>query len=404
LRLSEIDVVSSAVYLDGAPHEQFAVLRAQAPVHRQHVPDPALVDEVWVLTRAEEIQRVSDDPDTFSSQFGGVVLRAERSPQVRRVSSGVFINMDDPDHRRLRSMVAKAFTPKVVSAFAMHYRELTAGVIEKALQADEFDFVTEVAAELPLLAICELLGAPETDRAQIFRWTNNILGVDDPEYSGGVEDAGRATEEIGRYALALADAKRADPRDDLLTALVSAPAGQRLTDEEFEGFILLLLLAGNETTRNNISHGLIALMEHPEQLAALRAHPELLDAAVEEITRWGSPVNYMARTATRDTELGGQRIREGDRVAMFYSSANRDERAFPGGDVFDISHRYHRHLAFGYGRHFCLGAHLARIETRAVFAELLPRAGQIRLTGPVVRQRSSFLNGVKHLPVAVTRP
>ncbi|WP_028935312.1 cytochrome P450 [Pseudonocardia spinosispora] len=401
MRLDDIDVVSGAAYLDGPPHEQFSYLREHAPVFHQQVPDPELVDEVWVLTRAAEVRQVSEDPDTFSSK-PNVALRARQTDAGLRAAAGNFINQDDPQHRRLRSMVAKAFTPRVVATFTEHYRALTADVIAKALPQGEFDFVTEVAAELPLLAICELLGAPISDRSRIFRWTNAILGSDDPEYGGGLEEAGRAIAELGRYALELADAKRAAPGDDIVSALATAPPGQRLSDPEYEGFILLLLLAGNETTRNNISHGIVALTGHPEQLTTLRADPERLNATVEEITRWASPVNFMSRTATRDTELGGQRIRVGDRVAMFYSSANRDPAMFPGGEVFDIGHRYDRHLAFGIGRHFCLGAHLARVETRAVLAELMATTDDIRVTGPVIRQQSSFLNGIKHLPVAVT--
>jgi cholest-4-en-3-one 26-monooxygenase len=274
-------------------------------------------------------------------------------------------------------------------------------VLAKAISQEGFDFVTEVAAELPLLAICELLGAPEADRAKIFRWTNVILGAEDPEYAG--MDLMRAGMEVSRYVLALAEEKRRDPGQDLLSALVSLPDDQCLTDEELAGFILLLMLAGNETTRNNLAGGIVALMEHPEQLAALRARPdELLDGAVEEITRWVSPVNYMARMVTRDTTLGGQNIPAGEKVAMFYPSANRDEEVFPGGSVFDITHRYQRHFSFGFGRHFCLGAHLARIETKLVLAELLAVTRDIRLAGPMERQRSSFVSGIKHLPVEVT--
>ena len=198
----------------------------------------------------------------------------------------------------------------------------------------------------------------------------------------------------------LVEQRRDQPQGDILSNLATAPIDDRLTDDELVGFTLLLMVAGNETTRNNISHGLIALMEHPEQWQALRADPKrLLDNAVEEITRWATPVNYMARTALYDTELGGQQVRAGDRVAMMYASANRDEDLFPDGHVFDIERNGQRHLAFGTGRHFCLGAHLARIETKLVFAELLSRVERFHRTGPIERLRSSFIHGVKHLPV-----
>jgi cholest-4-en-3-one 26-monooxygenase len=400
LKLAEIDVVSNDVYLTGVPHDQFAFLRKHAPVHRQIVPDPELQNPVWVITRPAEIQRISEDPETYSSAYN-ITLRRLAEELLTVVRPGNMIEQDDPEHRRLRLIVAPAFLPRVVRTFTDHYRDLTSRVLAKAISQESFDFVTEVAAELPLLAICELLGAPETDRAKIFRWTNVILGAEDPEY--GHMDLMQAGMEVTDYVLALADEKRRAPGPDLLSALVSLPDDQCLTNDELAGFIMLLMLAGNETTRNNLAGGIVALIEHPDQLAALRAHPDdLLDSAVEEITRWVSPVNYMARMVTRDTVLAGQKIPAGEKVAMFYPSANRDEETFPGGTEFDITHRYQRHFAFGFGRHFCLGAHLARIETKLVLAELLAVTKDIRLAAPIQRQRSSFVSGIKHLPVTTT--
>lgn len=404
MELSDIDVVSNDVYLDGAPHEQFAHLRAHAPVFLQKVPDPQLVDEVWVVTKPEHIKEVSFDTETYSSERNGCQLRKQRVKEGLRINAGNFINTDDPHHKRMRTMVSKAFTPKVIKTFADHYGKLTRRILDKALEQESFDFVTAVSAELPLLAISELLGVPEEDRWKIFSWSNAILGVDDPDYGGSAAEAGNAATELGAYALRLADARRRDPGDDILSMLATAPEHSRLTDAELEGFVLLLLVAGNETTRNNISHGLIALLGNPDQLVALKESPqELMTQAVEEITRWASPVNLMARTVTRDTELAGQTLREGDRVAMFYSSANRDEELFPGGDVFDITVPRAKHLAFGIGKHICLGAHLARIETEIMFTELLPRVQDIAIDEPVERVRSSFINGIKRLPVRVRR-
>jgi cholest-4-en-3-one 26-monooxygenase len=396
MQLADIDVVSSEVYSGDVPYDQFSLLRRQAPVFKHRIPDPNLVDEAWVISRYEDVRTVSLDPETFSSA-SGTTLRAQRPA---RILPGVFIGLDDPEHGRLRSLVARGFTPRAVNAFEQHYRELTARVIDKALANDRFDFVTEISAELPLLAICELLGVPDADRRRVFQWSNAILGAEDPEYAGTPESAGRAVMELAAYAGMLAEDRRQAPRDDVMSVLAN---DGDLTDRELEGFAVLILSAGNETTRNNISHGLLALLQHPDQLAALRAEPDrYLDGAVEEITRWATPVNYMARRATRDAELGGQRVRAGEWVAMFYGSANRDEDAFAHADRFDIERSPNNHVAFGVGKHFCLGANLARIETSIMFSELLPRA-DIRVVGPVRRLASSFIRGVKELPVAATR-
>lgn len=404
VELSQIDVVSDVAYRAGVPHDQFARLRRHAPVFRQKVPDPTLVDEVWVVSSAELVQRVGMDAETFSSRANGILLRARRTGEGARVNDGNFINLDPPDHGRMRGMVAAACTPRVVRAFAQRYGAITARVVADAVGRGEFDLVGDVAEQLPLLAICELLGVPPADRDRVLRWSNTVLGLDDPANAGDPLAADRAVAELGAYALELADAKRRDgSAADLMSQLACAPPGQRLTDRELEGFVLLLLVAGSETTRHNIAHGVVALMDHPEQWDALRAGlgtsagEALLDAAVEEITRFVSPVNYMGRTATREVELGGQRIAAGDRVAMFYCSANRDEAVFPGGDRFDITHfgpgGYRRHFAFGHGRHICLGAHLARVGTRTALAELLARCERIHPAGRLQRRPSSFLNG-----------
>jgi len=403
--LAGVDVISNDAYRDGVPHDQLALLRRHAPVFRQKVSDPAFVDEVWVVSTAENVQRVGAAPQTFSSAANGITLRARR---VQPVNAGNFINLDPPEHGRLRAMVAAAFTPRVVRAFALRYGAITARVVQDAVRRGEFDLVAEVAEQLPLLAICELLGAPESDRQRILHWSNTILGLDDSDYVTSPGDAAvgeQAVAELGAYAVGLADAKRRAGAGaaDLISQLACAAPDERLSDDELAGFVLLLLVAGTETTRHNISHGVVALMDHPAQWDALRGDPGLLDGAVEEITRWASPVNYMGRTATRDVELGGQQIESGDRVAIFYCSANRDEALFPDGHRFDITHGYRRHLAFGHGRHTCLGGHLARVGTRVVLAELLTQVERIRPAGPIRRQRSSFLNGIKNLPVAVTR-
>jgi len=394
--LRTVDVLSPAVYLDGPPWERFAWLRANAPVYDHPLDDPLLVDRCWVVSRHEDVRAVSRDPATFSSA-DGIHLRRTATHHFRPN----MINMDDPDHTRVRKLVSGGFTPRVVRAFERHYADLAAGVVEAALAGGgTFDGVTALAAELPLLAICEVLGAPEEDRFRIFGWSNTLLSSEDPDYAPTPEAFQAAVMAMVAYAGELADRHRRSPGDDLVSALLGPDGRLPLTDAEFEGLVMLLLAAGNETTRNAIAHGLLAFADHPDQWAALRADPAVaLDTAVEELIRWASPVNYMSRTATRDVELQGQLIRTGDKVALLYASANRDEQAFTDPGRFDIGRDPNHHLAFGFGPHFCLGATLARIELRALLEVMAPRIAALELTAPVRRVRSSFLNGLKALPL-----
>jgi cholest-4-en-3-one 26-monooxygenase len=265
------------------------------------------------------------------------------------------------------------------------------------------DFVESISAELPLRVIVELVGVPLEDRHRVLRWSNEMLGYDDPEYQLDPATPQIAAAELFMYANELAADRLANPRDDLASELMHAEVdGNRLAPEEFNSFFLLLLVAGNETTRNLVSGGLLGLIEHPEERARLVANPALLPTAVEEMLRWVTPVNLFQRTATRDVELHGQQIREGDTVVLFYASANRDEDAFPDAHRFDIGRTPNEHLAFGIGPHFCLGANLARLEIRLMFEELLRRLPDIELAGPVERLRSNFINGIKRMPVRFT--
>jgi cholest-4-en-3-one 26-monooxygenase len=324
-----------------------------------------------------------------------------------------MIHMDDPAHARLRSIVSAGFTPRMIRRLEDHVQELAAAIVDgvagKVVEGPggprgECDFVTDVAAELPLQVLAELLGVPLEDRWRLFDWSNRLIGFEDPEYGSPV-DARMALNELFNYAYELAQDRRAAPRDDIVSALVTAEVeGQRLTDVEFNMFFFLLVIAGNETTRNAISGGMLALSEHPDQRAALLASLDArLPGAVEEILRWVTPVMQFRRTATRDVELGGKSISAGDKVVMYYSSANRDEAVFgPTAGVFDIARSPNPHVAFGFGPHFCLGASLARVEMRALFGELLRRLPDIEVAGPVERLQSNFINGIKHLPVRFT--
>src|SRR5579875_73235 len=289
----------------------------------------------------------------------------------------------------------------MIQALAPHIREITAGIIERAIgKGDQCDFVVDVAAELTLQVIAELLGVP-LDRHKVFQWSNRMIGSEDPEYAVSEELVRQAQIEMFMYANALAAQRRKEPRDDIVTTLLNAEInGDRLSEIDFNLFFLLLAVAGNETTRNALSHGLHALIEHPEQYRMLVENPALVPSATEEILRWASPVMYFRRNVTREIEMRGQKFKAGDKVSIWYISANRDEQVFQDPFRFDIRRSPNEHVAFGGGGpHFCLGANLARMEINILLEELVKRVPAPRLVGEVKRLRSNFINGIKHLPV-----
>ena len=277
-------------------------------------------------------------------------------------------------------------------------------MIDNVSEKGECDFVTDLAAELPLQVIAEIMGVPQEDRHLVFDWSNRMVGADDLEYSSSPEQAFEASAELYAYANQLAAKKRANPDDDIISVLLQSEVeGDRLSELEFDLFFLLLTVAGNETTRNLIAHAQLALMDHPDQRAKLLADPSLVPQAVEEMLRWGTPVMHFRRTAQRDTEIRGQRIAEGDKVVIWYISANRDEDVFDDPYRFDVVRAPNEHVAFGGGGpHFCLGANLAKLEIGVMFEELLRRLPDMQLSGPVQRLRSNFINGIKHAPVQFT--
>jgi cholest-4-en-3-one 26-monooxygenase len=315
----------------------------------------------------------------------------------------MMLNMDPPKHTKVRALVNKGFTPRMVARLELRLRAITNQIIDNVAARGQCDFVTEIAAELPLQAIAELMGIPLADRHKVFEWSNRLIGLDDPEYNPSHDDGKLAAAEMYLYANQLAAERRDRPGDDLVSVLMTAEVeGERLTELEFDLFFLLLAVAGNETTRNLISGGMLALIEHPDQRARLLANPSLMPIAVDEMLRWVSAVIEFRRTATRDTELRGQTIRAGDKVLIYYISANRDEEVFPEPDRFDVGRTPNDHLAFGIGEHFCLGSNLARLEIRVMFEELLRRLPDIELAGPVDRLRSNLINGIKRMPVVFT--
>jgi len=383
-------------FVPGVPHEAFKRLRNEAPVFRQVAPDTGT--PFWVLSKYDDVVLVSQDSATFSSAQG---------TNIEDIGSGtelMMLNMDPPRHTKLRTLVSKGFTPKMVREMEPHVREITNSIIDKVAKRGECDFVTDIAAELPLAVIAELIGVPREEQHQIFHWGNQMVGMEDPEYGTTMETAMNAAGAMFAYAEQLAAKRREHPRADLVSVLIDSDVdGEKLTPLEFNVFFMLLAVAGNETTRNLTSNAMLALFDFPEQKERLLADASLMPTAVEEMLRWGSVVMYFRRTTTKDVEIRGQHIGPNEKLTIWYISANRDEDIFPDGDVFDVGRSPNNHVAFGGGgAHFCLGASLARLEIRILFEELLRRLPDIQQAGPAARLRSNFINGVKHIPVRFT--
>ncbi|WP_111512466.1 cytochrome P450 [Mycobacterium kyogaense] len=392
---------------DGA----FATLRRDAPVSffdafMSDGPDgEAAVAGHWALTRYDDVFYASRHPEIFSSA-GGIVI-GDQSPELAEYF-GSMIAMDDPRHTRLRNIVRSAFTPKVLALIEDSVRARAARLVSDMVTGHpdgQADLVAEFSGPLPLQIICDMMGIPESDHQRVFHWTNVILGFGDPDIATDFEEFVSVAMAIGAYATALADDRRSHPADDLTTALVAAELdGERLTSAEVASFFILLVVAGNETTRNAISHGVLALSRYPEQRDLWWADYEAIaPTAVEEIVRWASPVAYMRRTATRDVDLGGVRIAAGDKVTLWYGSANRDESKFADPWTFDVRRHPNPHVGFGGGgAHFCLGANLARREITVAFEELHRAVPDLRAVGDPDRLQSAFIHGIKRLPVAWT--
>jgi len=393
-----IDIYSLDVHARGMPHEQYRWLREHAPVYWHPEPDGGA--GYWALTRYADITTVSADNNLFSSWAGGTNIPDMPEDALAMIRT-MMLNMDPPQHTKYRRLVSTGFTPKMIRALEPHVREITARILDAAAEKNDCDFVVDVAAQLPLAVIAEMIGVPREDHQMVFDWSNRLIGFEDPEFNTSPEDARIAAMQMFMYANNLALDRKANPRDDLVSVLMAAEVdGERLTEADFDGFFLLLSVAGNETTRNLISGALLALHEHPEQKQRLIDDPSIMPLAVEEFLRWVSPLIYFRRTATRDTEVGGTPIKAGQKLAMYYPAANRDPDVFDRAGEFDVGRADNPHLAFGGGGpHFCLGASLARLEIRIMFEELLARFPQITVTGPASRLRSNFVNGIKHLPV-----
>jgi cholest-4-en-3-one 26-monooxygenase len=399
----EINLIDADLYQQGGPpYEQFAWLREHAPVFWHADGGRPEWPGFWAVTRHEDIAYVSRHPELFSSARRLVVFGEVPDPAVAAQRS-MMLNMDPPQHARQRAFVNRGFTPRMIGRLEEHIVAICDTLLGDVASRGRADFVTDIAAPLPLQVICELVGAPLEDRDRISELSNRLVGADDPEFQSptGERLQQAAAAEIYGYAHELAERRRREPADDIVTRLLQPDDnGEVLTSHEFDVFFLLLTVAGNETTRNAVSGGMLAFFEHPGQWRRLVEDPALIPAAAEEIVRWVSPVNMFRRTATQDIDLGGQRIRENDKVVVFYSSGNRDERVFASPGEFDVGRDPNPHIGFGGGGpHFCLGKHLATLELRILLAALAKRMPGIAPDGEPGRLRSNFVNGIKHLPV-----
>lgn len=403
MRRPDVDLSNPDSFAEGAPHELFRRLRHEAPVSFHLEPaGPGF----WVLAKHADVKWASRNPEIFSSARGGTNL-PDLDPESLAQVRALMLNMDPPEHRRFRNLVNKAFTPRMVGSLLPRVQRLARQIVNGVCERGACDFVNDVASHLPMAVICEMMGVPPEDRQGIYDLTNRLIGFDDPEFQTSPEDGKLAAIEMFVYAAKMAERARRSPGDDLTTLLLQAEIdGNRLSELEFNSFFMLLCVAGNETTRTVTTHGIHALIRHRDQMRRVQQDLSLLDSAVEEILRYEPAVHYFRRTATRDVELRGQRIHEGDKITMWYPSANRDEEVFADSDGFDVARSPNDHLAFGVGEHFCLGSHLARMELRVIFREVLTRLPDIELDGPVRRLRSNFVNGVKAMPVrfASSRP
>ncbi|MBE1578467.1 cytochrome P450 [Amycolatopsis roodepoortensis] len=395
------DFTDPDLYATRLPLEEFAELRRTAPVWWNPQPHNTAGfrdDGYWVVSRLDDVKAVSRDSELFSSREKTAIIRFDENMTDDSLEANrlVLLNMDAPQHTKLRRIVSKGFTPRSIAKLEDTLRDRAERIVSEAKKKGSGDFVVDVACELPLQAIAELIGIPQEDRLKVFDWSNQMVAYDDPEYE--VEPLAASAEIVG-YAWNMAEERRKCPMDDIVTKLVQADVdGESLASDEFGFFVILLAVAGNETTRNAITHGMKAFLDHPDQWELYKR--ERPKTAPDEIVRWATPVVAFQRTATRDTELGGQHIRKGDRVGMFYSSANFDPDHFDEPEKFDILREDNPHVGFGgTGSHYCIGANLARLEIDLIFNAIADVMPDIAEVSPPDRLRSSWLNGIKHYQV-----
>ena len=424
-------------YATGVPHDLIAGLRAEAPVH--WVPEPSLMGwdagpGYWAVLTHELVNRVLRDPGTFSSHIGATQIRDPATSEMLSFVQRMMLNQDPPVHSRLRRLLVRSFTPRAVAVLEAGIEARAISIVDRVIALGEADFASDIAAELPLMTLAELMGVPEEDRMLLFDWSNRVIGYQDEEYSvsdyfdpAAATDMARRSREIrstmesaanGRivdprsregmadmyaYAHDLAQYRREYPGEDVVSILLAAEDEQgAITDAEFETMFFLFAVAGNETLRNAIPSGLFALLQHPAELACLLADPSLLPSAIDEMLRFAPPVVHFRRTATRDIEFGGRQIKAGAKLVVYHAAANRDPAVFDDPDRFDITRSPNDHLSFGAGPHFCLGSHVAHSQMNAMFEQVLWRMEDLALAGEPERMISNFQSGFKHLPIRWT--
>lgn len=396
------DLTAPETYKGGVPRDVFKYLRNEQPVYWHEDPEQGV--GFWAITRHKDLDFISKNPLIFSSAVKSCLLH-ESEPDRIELMKNQLINMDPPKHLKYRRLVRNAFTPKKVDSYEPRFRQVAQDIVSRAIVGGECEFVEDIAAELPLIAICELMGVPLDKRQRLFELTNIMLGSSDPELSTSQSDGETAMAEMFFLAHELAMKHRDNPQDDIVHVLLNGTVeDEPLTDEEFCHFFLLLMVAGNETTRTVTSQGMRLLMEHPEQYQLLVDNPDLLEGAIEEFLRYDPAVIAFRRTAMQDVEVGGQLIKKGDKIEMFYAAANADEDIFADGDTFDITRAQredvkNNHRAFGVGEHFCMGSHLARLELKVIFEEILKHIRNPRLKGDINWLRSNFIHGIKKMPI-----
>ncbi|HEY1626417.1 MAG TPA: cytochrome P450 [Streptosporangiaceae bacterium] len=399
--LPDIDLTDPELYAHRVPTEEFAELRRSAPVwwNEQRTGSKGFGDNgFWAVTRHADVMEVSKNDKLFSSWENTAIVRFEDNIDRDAIDMQriIMLNTDPPHHTDMRRIVSRGFTPRAISNLRHALTERARTIVMTAMEQGTGDFVTDIACELPLQAIAELIGVPQEDRKKLFHWSNQMIGYDDPEFA---EAGAMAAMELIAYSMEMAEDRKASPRDDIISKLVTAQEGEALNSDEFGYFVIMLAVAGNETTRNAITHGMIAFMEHPDQWELFKqTRPETMP---DEVIRWATPVTVFQRTATADTVLGGAEIKQGQRVGMFYRSANFDETVFDQPEKFDITRSPNPHLGLGgMGVHYCLGASLAKLEIELIFNAIADAMPDIHSAGKPERLSSGWINGIKKCPVA----
>jgi cholest-4-en-3-one 26-monooxygenase len=398
--LRTLDIASPEHYeRNGYPYAEWAHLRRHAPVFWYERDN---VEPFWVVTKHADIVALGKQPERFLNAPRLAVFTLDLPPPPEERARHL-LNMDPPEHAKYRRVASKYFTPRSVAALEPKVRRITREVIDAAAARERIDFVQDVSAPITIAVIAEMLGVPRQDWQRLFKWTNEIIAPQDPEFQRGgdvQQTLEAARTELFAYFHDMSERRRRTPSDDIVSVVANGQVdGRPLPPVELLSYYFLLVVAGNETTRNAMTGGLLAFLENPGEWKRLRENAALMTPAVEEIVRWVTPVIQFCRTATEDVELRGQTIREGQAACLFYPSGNRDEEIFPDGDVFRIDRQPNDHVGFGRGEHVCLGAHLARLEIRCAFEELRRRLVRAEVAGPVERVRSSFVGGIKRVPL-----